>query len=217
MCDHQSRLHRCQSPILAASSSSNRAARNKMRIYWHLVVTGRSRWCWLCGIPRSPDVLTDWWSAAFLHIPVVLRFRRVPPAGKRALPSKPARFTQAADLPRVTLFARLGNEKRASGRPPNGRRSQPGVADSFRRKQSTMKTRTHLMSRQFDVVIERDAEGYYVASVPQLPGCHTQGRSLDEINERIREAIELCLEVEGAPDQDLEFVGIQRPLDLEAQ
>ena len=66
------------------------------------------------------------------------------------------------------------------------------------------------MSRQFDVVIERDAEGYYVASVPQLPGCHTQGRSLDEINERIREAIELCLEVEGAPDQDLEFVGIQR-------
>jgi predicted RNase H-like HicB family nuclease len=65
------------------------------------------------------------------------------------------------------------------------------------------------MSRQFDVVIERDAEGYYVASVPQIPGCHTQARSLDEINERI-EAIELCLEVEGAPDQDLEFVGIQR-------
>ena len=66
------------------------------------------------------------------------------------------------------------------------------------------------MPRQFDVVIERDAEGYYVASVPQLPGCHTQGRTLDEIHESIREAIELCLEVEGAPDQDLEFVGIQR-------
>jgi len=66
------------------------------------------------------------------------------------------------------------------------------------------------MPRQFDVVIERDAEGYYVASVPQIPGCHTQARSLDEINERIREAIALCLEVESAPDQDLEFVGIQR-------
>jgi predicted RNase H-like HicB family nuclease len=64
--------------------------------------------------------------------------------------------------------------------------------------------------RQFDVVIERDSEGYYVASVPQLPACHTQARSLDEVTERIREAIELCLEVEGAPEQDLEFIGIQR-------
>lgn len=55
------------------------------------------------------------------------------------------------------------------------------------------------MKRQFDVVIERDAEGFYVASVPQLPGCHTQARSLDTLRERILEAIELCLEVHGAP------------------
>jgi predicted RNase H-like HicB family nuclease len=66
------------------------------------------------------------------------------------------------------------------------------------------------MERNFDVVIEKDEEGFYVASVPQLPGCHTQARSLDEIAERIREAIQLCLEVEGAPAQTLEFVGIQR-------
>lgn len=66
------------------------------------------------------------------------------------------------------------------------------------------------MQRQFDVVIERDEDGYYVASVPQLPGCYTQARSLDEVTERIREAVELCLEVEGAPEQVLEFVGIQR-------
>jgi predicted RNase H-like HicB family nuclease len=64
--------------------------------------------------------------------------------------------------------------------------------------------------RQFDVVIERDEEGFYVASVPGLPGCHTQARSLDEVMLRIREAIELCLEVEGSPVQPLEFVGIQR-------
>jgi predicted RNase H-like HicB family nuclease len=57
------------------------------------------------------------------------------------------------------------------------------------------------MERRFDVVIERDEEGFYVASVPQLPGCHTQARSLDEVTERIREAIELCLEVEGVPDR----------------
>ena len=66
------------------------------------------------------------------------------------------------------------------------------------------------MARQFDVVIERDSQGYYVASVPQLPGCHTQAQSLDDVTQRIREAIELCLEVEGAPEHDLEFVGIQR-------
>ena len=42
----------------------------------------------------------------------------------------------------------------------------------------------------------RDEEGYYVASVPELPGCHTQARSLDKLMDRIREAIELCLEVE---------------------
>ncbi len=66
------------------------------------------------------------------------------------------------------------------------------------------------MARQFDVVIERDEEGYYIASIPQIPGCHTQARSLDEVTQRIREAIELCLEVEGTPDQILEFIGIQR-------
>ena len=66
------------------------------------------------------------------------------------------------------------------------------------------------MARQFDVVIERDSEGYYVASVPQIRACHTPARSLDEVMLRVREAIELCLEVEGVPGQDLEFIGIQR-------
>ena len=66
------------------------------------------------------------------------------------------------------------------------------------------------MKRQFDVVIERDHEGYYIASVPQLPGCHTQAQSLDAVMERIREAIELCLEVRGEDSPELEFVGIQR-------
>jgi predicted RNase H-like HicB family nuclease len=51
--------------------------------------------------------------------------------------------------------------------------------------------------REYDVVVERDREGFYVASVPALPGCHTQSRSLDELMERIKEAIELCLEVES--------------------
>ena len=47
--------------------------------------------------------------------------------------------------------------------------------------------------REYDVVVERDSEGFYVATVPALPGCHTQARSRDELMERIREAIELCV------------------------
>ncbi len=66
------------------------------------------------------------------------------------------------------------------------------------------------MSREFNVVIERDEEGFLVASVPSLPGCHTQARSLDELMERVREAIALCLEVRGESTEGLEFVGVQR-------
>ncbi len=56
------------------------------------------------------------------------------------------------------------------------------------------------MPRQFDVVIERNWDGCYVASVPQLAGYHTQARSFDKVTERIREAIELCPEAEGTPE-----------------
>ena len=66
------------------------------------------------------------------------------------------------------------------------------------------------MTRQFDVVVERDSEGFFVASVPALPGCHTQAKSLDELMSRIREAIELCLEGRGQSVENLDFVGVQR-------
>ncbi len=49
-------------------------------------------------------------------------------------------------------------------------------------------------TQEFNVLIEQDADGYFVASVPELPGCHTQAKSLDTLMKRIREAIELCLE-----------------------
>jgi predicted RNase H-like HicB family nuclease len=66
------------------------------------------------------------------------------------------------------------------------------------------------MTKAFDVIIERDSEGYYVASVPELSGCHTQARSLDTLMKRIREAIELCLEVQAEEVAPREFVGVQR-------
>ncbi len=68
-------------------------------------------------------------------------------------------------------------------------------------------------TKAFNVIIERDGEGYYVASVPELPGCHTQAKSLDTLMKRIREAIELCLEVQDLTDvAQYEFVGVQRIL-----
>ncbi|MDR0461003.1 MAG: type II toxin-antitoxin system HicB family antitoxin [Nitrososphaerota archaeon] len=49
---------------------------------------------------------------------------------------------------------------------------------------------------KFSVVVEKDEDGYYVASVPELPGCHTQAKTLDAVMERIKEAIQGYLEVE---------------------
>lgn len=53
-------------------------------------------------------------------------------------------------------------------------------------------------SRKFTVLIERDEDGFYVASVPALRGCHTQAKNLDTLMKRVREVVALCLE-NGAP------------------
>ena len=64
--------------------------------------------------------------------------------------------------------------------------------------------------RQFDVVIERDEDGWLVASVPELPGCHTQAKSQDALMARIKEAIAAYLDVRGVPPKAIAFVGVQR-------
>jgi predicted RNase H-like HicB family nuclease len=66
------------------------------------------------------------------------------------------------------------------------------------------------LERTFNVIIERDEDDYYIASVPELRGCHTQAKSLDILLERVREAIQLCLEVESDTVSSPEFVGVQR-------
>ena len=66
------------------------------------------------------------------------------------------------------------------------------------------------MAKEFSVIIEQDTEGYYVASVPALRGCHSQAKSLDELMVRVREAVELCLEVQGESVERLDFIGVQR-------
>ncbi|OIO26238.1 HicB family protein [Candidatus Micrarchaeota archaeon CG1_02_55_22] len=66
------------------------------------------------------------------------------------------------------------------------------------------------MSKKFTVIIERDDAGFLVADVPELDGCHTQAKSLDELISNVKEVIELCLEEQGHADKPaLEFVGIQ--------
>ena len=64
------------------------------------------------------------------------------------------------------------------------------------------------MKKEFQVIIERDEDGWLIADVPALKGCHTQAKTMDSLVERIKEAIELCLEVETDFHQN-EFVGIQ--------
>lgn len=64
--------------------------------------------------------------------------------------------------------------------------------------------------RKFTVLIEQDEEGYLVATVPALRGCHTQARSLDTLMKRVREVIALCLEAEDNKVGSLELVGIQQ-------
>ncbi len=52
------------------------------------------------------------------------------------------------------------------------------------------------MTREFQVILEKDEDGWFIADVPALKGCHTQAKSIDSLIVRIKEAIELCLEVE---------------------
>ena len=63
---------------------------------------------------------------------------------------------------------------------------------------------------QLTVLIEQDGDGGYMAKVPQFKGCHTHGKNVDQVMERIREAIELCIEVEKEDYIPTKFVGIQQ-------
>ena len=64
--------------------------------------------------------------------------------------------------------------------------------------------------RKFTVVIERDEQGYLVATVPALRGCHTQAKNLDTLMKRVREVIQLCLKNGDADVASLELVGFQQ-------
>jgi len=62
----------------------------------------------------------------------------------------------------------------------------------------------------FNVLIEQDEDGIYIANVPGLEGCYTQGKTLQEVLNRIKEAIEVCLEGDKEDFNPMTFIGIQK-------
>ena len=66
------------------------------------------------------------------------------------------------------------------------------------------------MQREFSIIIEQDEEGFYIADVPELKGCHTQSKSLDELIERTKEAILLCLEESSEHYPKTSLIGVQK-------
>lgn len=66
-----------------------------------------------------------------------------------------------------------------------------------------------MKGKEFYVVIERDEDGMYVGEVPQLKACYSQGETIDELMQNIREVIEMCL-AELEEESTTEFIGIQK-------
>ena len=66
--------------------------------------------------------------------------------------------------------------------------------------------------KTFTAYVELDSEtGLYVGIVPGLPGAHTQGATLDELQQNLKEVLELCLKEYEGPSEDLpKFIGLQQ-------
>jgi len=66
------------------------------------------------------------------------------------------------------------------------------------------------MTKTFTVLIEQGEDGWFIAKVPDIQGCATQGKTVEEALQRVKEAIQVCLEAEEEPKEPLKFVGIQQ-------
>lgn len=65
------------------------------------------------------------------------------------------------------------------------------------------------MKRAFNIIIEEGEDGYLISEVVELPGCHTQAKTLDELMKRTKEAVSLCFKCEKYPKIE-KFIGMQR-------
>ncbi len=71
------------------------------------------------------------------------------------------------------------------------------------------------MTEKFTVIVEQGEDGYLISEVVELPGCHTQAKTYDELVERTKEAISLYLEVKGIPEEKTKFLSLQQ-IEVEA-
>jgi len=65
-------------------------------------------------------------------------------------------------------------------------------------------------TKNFTVIIEKDEDGIYVAEVPDLKGCYTQGATLEEVQKNIKDVIELCIKTQKQEAPQHEFISVQR-------
>lgn len=66
------------------------------------------------------------------------------------------------------------------------------------------------MSKTYNIIVEKDEEGWLVSEVVELPGCHTQAKSMDQLIERTKEAIKAYIEDHENGDISPEFIGIKQ-------
>jgi predicted RNase H-like HicB family nuclease len=66
------------------------------------------------------------------------------------------------------------------------------------------------MTKKYTAVIEKDEKGWLVSEVVELPGCHTQAKTMDELLKRTKEAIRAYLEEGAKPEVSEEFIGVQQ-------
>ena len=77
-----------------------------------------------------------------------------------------------------------------------------------------MKPKSCMVMKEFNVIIEKDSSGWFIADVPELHGCHTQGKTKKEVIENIKEVISLCVthQKEKGTKPSKTFVGIEKVL-----
>ena len=66
------------------------------------------------------------------------------------------------------------------------------------------------MEKKFHVVIEQGEDGYLISDVVELPGCHTQAKTMDELLGRTKEAISLYLKCKKPLENEVKFLGLQQ-------
>jgi predicted RNase H-like HicB family nuclease len=63
---------------------------------------------------------------------------------------------------------------------------------------------------EFNIIIEKGEDGYLISEVVDLPGCHTQGKTMEELINNTKEAISLYLNATGQDKVREKFIGIQK-------